>query len=383
MSDSLAWFNYLADNAPTWITSLNELHARIQARQAEVARVAVPVVHRAVKKTSSNESIRRSGLDTTLPSSVRDMKSAPPAYDSQQTTITVTDHILSAPSRKQKTASLISAATGIHKYRSRASATVYYDSEVQDAFDKLVRSISTGRNNIRKSRMADRITTMMSVHDKAQQAAPGTTTASLPGRLRTVRSASGMPRFDAYIQESLRSRGGVGLRPPPFAQPNLAEIKSDTTVQKHDARQEADAALDKAQGFCEQGAHQFLRDGDCGEEINGAITAFEDVIRISRDEIGRLKKDTEAAAIKREELEKAQQTEAQTKTQQTEVQRTKIQQDDAEGTTSQRSSLPQHPALIRSAGLIEADDDEEDGSDEEYGDPSLLPSPPFRLMART
>lgn len=372
MSDALVCFAYLVENTPTWIKSLDELQLRIQGRQVEVARVAVPALQR-VKKTSSNETIRHSGPDPSSPSTRLDLTSAPPAYDSQQTTITITEPILATSSRKRKTASLISAAaSGIHKYRSRASVTVYYDSEVQEAFDKLVRNISTGRNNIRKSRTTDRITTMMNVHDRAQNAL-----GTLPGRvpvLRSVRSASGMPKFDAYMIENLRSRGGPGLRPPPIAQPKLGEIKSDTTVQKHDAREEADAALDKAQVFCERGALQFLRDGDCGEEVNGAKAAFEDVIRISREEMERLKKDAEAAAIaaaaEKEELAKAERA------------RNETQKHEADGTGQERSGVDHHPALMQSARLIEADDDE-DGIDDEYGDPSLLPSPPFRLMAGT
>jgi hypothetical protein len=166
------------------------------------------------------------------------------------------------------------------------------------------------------------------------------------------------------------------LRPPPFAQPNLADIKSDTAVQKHDARQEADAALDKAQGFCEQGAHQFLRDGDCGEEINGAKTAFEEVIRISEEELERLKKDAEAAAIREAEAAAAK------KEQLNNAQQQRAQPEEPDEKLSQQPGINQHPALIHSVDMIEADDDE-DGSDDDYEDPSLLPSPPFRLMART
>ena len=370
MSDALACFTYLAENAPAWIKSLDELNLRIQGRQAELARVAVPAAAAAsqrVKKSSSNESIRHSGPDTSSPSTGRDGITGPSAFDSQQPTITATEPILGTPSRKRKTASLLSAAaSGIHKYRSRNSATVYYDSEVQEAFDKLVRHISTGRNQIRKSRMTDRITTMMSMHDRAQLA-PGAAAGRVPV-LRSVRSASGMLKFDEYLQQNLRSRAGIGLRPPPIAQPDFAAIKSDTAIQKHDAREEADNALEKAQGFCERGAHQFLRDGDCGEEVNGAKSAFQDIIRISGEEIERLKKDAEAAAIKaaaeEEEMERARQA------------RREARKSDPE--TQNRTSMSH---LMDIAGLIEADDDE-DGSEDEY-DPTLLPSPPFRLMART
>jgi hypothetical protein len=47
-----------------------------------------------------------------------------------------------------------------------------------------------------------------------------------------------------------------------------------------------------------------------------------------------------------------------------------------------RESISHHPALIQATNFIEADDDEE-ASSEDDDDPASLPSPPFRLIART
>jgi hypothetical protein len=367
-SEALSCFTYLVENTPLWIKSLDELQSRVQSRQAEVSRVAVPVV-RKIKKTSSNESIRRSGHETSSPSTGLEMTSAPQAYDIQQATVAAKQI---TPSRRRKTVSLISAASGIHKYRSRASITVYYDSEVEEAFDRLVRNISSGRNSIRKSRMADRVASLTSMHSAANNAS-NLSQNRMP-MLRTVRSASGMPRFDAYIEESLRLRGRVeGLRPPPPPMPipqDTTLAKSDNAVQQPtDAREEADAALDRAQGFCERGAHQLLRDGDCSEEVAGAKAAFEEVIKISQLEVERLQKEA-AIAAEKAEAERAGQ------------EKLEQEKDETENKQEQMDSINQHPALMQAAMLIEADDDEE-ASGEDYDDPSLLPSPPFRLMART
>ena len=109
-----------------------------------------------------------------------------------------------------------------------------------------------------------------------------------------------------------------------------------------------------------------MRDGDCGVEVGGAKAAFEQIINISKEEMERLRIEQEAAdatAAKEAEI-------------------TQMQVEEQESKAPQRTSLSSNPALIQPMGLIEADDDE-DGSDDDYDDPSLLPSPPFRLMART
>ncbi|KIW01973.1 hypothetical protein, variant [Verruconis gallopava] len=362
MTDARLCLQYLADNAPLWIKSLDELQARIQRRQIELARVAVPAVQK-VKKTSSNESLRHSRPETSTPSTGLELTSAPQPHDGQQSN-TANGQMIT-PCRKRKTASLLSAASGTHKYRSRAAVTVYYDSEVQDVFDRIVRNISTGRNNIRKSRLAERVANMANMHNTANQP-PFSGENALP-LLRTVRSAS------------------ASLRPPPMAQLG-AEVKSDTAVKRTDAREEADAALDKAQEFCEKGAHQFLRDGDCGEELAGARAAFEEVIAISNRELEELARKA-AADAKRVEGEKEDEKEDEKKEEEEDGEMMQLERDGQEqdGKHKERahlqsSSINQHPALIQAAGIIEADDDESDG---DYDDPSLLPSPHFRLMART
>jgi len=335
--DSSGCFTYLVENAPLWIKSLEGLESRIHKKGAEVARVAVPAPER-LKKSSSNESIRPSDLDTSSPSTGLEITSAPQPREVHQPSMA---DLLSS-SRKRKTHSVISAVSGTHKYRSRSTVTVYYDSEVQDAFDRLVRNISNGRNGIRKSRMADRVATFAGMDSLAQS------------RNGIGRHGTNTPDFSAFISRNLRSTSGEApLRPPRSAA---------STGLPPDAREQTDRALDKAQGFCERGAHQFLRDGDCSDEISGAKAAFKDVLMISQAEIERMEKQ----AIERKEAMNGQLES----------------KEDCQPEPKQRESISQHSSLRESSELIEADDVEVD-EDDEYGDLSKLPFPPFKLLART
>lgn len=188
---------------------------------------------------------------------------------------------------------------------------------------------------------------------------PGTTTHSAfspPSRSPAglMRQGTNTPDFNTFIARNLRLSGGFGVRPPP------GSARNDLPPE---AREQADQALDRAQGFCERGAHQFLRDGDCNVEITGAKAAFEVVLKISQAEI---------ESSKKQALEQQQ------------VVRTELKLEvDLTQEIMQKGSISEHPALMNSMGLIEADDDDVSDDDEELGDLTSLPSPPFRSIART
>ena len=55
------------------------------------------------------------------------------------------------------------------------------------------------------------------------------------------------------------------------------------------AFEDADKELEAAQNLCEAAAHQFLRDGDCSEEIGGTKQKFEHCLDISRKEAEKLR----------------------------------------------------------------------------------------------
>jgi len=236
MSEALKCFTYLAENVPLWVKGLEELELKVKHRHNEIARVPVPVSQN-LKRTGSNESIRPGHENGSKISA--GFMSAPQAEDFANAQ---TNEQMVLAKRKRKTTSLLSNTSGAHKYRSRSTIIVYYDSEVQEAFEQLVRNIGIGRNHIRKARMAARMEALTSNDD-------GDMDSGFP--IRNTRVGVNVGATDACVM--------------------------------------ADKALDKAQALCEKGAHQFLRDGDCAEETARAKESFEKVIETSRKEAERLK----------------------------------------------------------------------------------------------
>ncbi|KAF2671592.1 hypothetical protein BT63DRAFT_174253 [Microthyrium microscopicum] len=238
MADVAKCFQFISENVPAWIATLESLEKKVKERQEQISRVPVPA--RQVKKTGSNESIRPKSPHTQSP----DTRS--PDANSPDTML----EVISAPqdrdvanpldpqqlllnSRKRKTASIISRDSTPSKYRTRSMIIVYYDSEIQSCFEQIVRYIGSARNGVRKARTAHRMEALTN----------GTTQ-----DYRFVNSRTGP--MDAF--------GAI------------------------------DAALEKAQSLCERGAHQFLREGDCEAEIIGAKESFEEAKRLSDKELAQL-----------------------------------------------------------------------------------------------
>ncbi len=136
---------------------------------------------------------------------------------------------------------------------------VFYESEVQDIFEGIVRAIATARNNLRKGRMALQMRQMTSMDGDSVRNA----------RLAFAR----MPR----------SRGGAA---------GNEKSVFDTIDQQ----------LEAAQTLSEHGAHQFLREGDCSAEISGIKTRLAEVEELARKEVEKLAREDAAKA----EAEKAQ-----------------------------------------------------------------------------
>jgi hypothetical protein len=272
MGEAIKCFGYLAENIPEWIGIIDSLEQKIKERQLEISRVPVPT-HK-LKKTGSNESIRPKANSEERPSQTEaEITSAPQARDVAQAP---TSRQLLAAQRKRKTTSVLSNESGPNKSRSRSMIIVYYDSEIQEAFEKLVRNIGIGRNQIRKARMASRM-----------EALTGDASDAL---LRVDRSRTGYAPMAMF-----RTARGPGPRPNP-----LADVDDSPT----DAFGTTDAALEKAQSLCEKGAHQFLRDGGCEAETSGARESFVEVLDLSKSELVKLKEEADRRQREKEEAEK-------------------------------------------------------------------------------
>jgi len=159
--------------------------------------------------------------------------------------------------RKRKSESMLSGASGQRRYRSRMSVVVYYDSAIQEGFQSLEKQISGARNTLRKGKEA----------------------ASFKARISSLRmgespfGGEGIIQFRSPIlPRSPRSRNGL----------SSADGADD------EAFDLADKDLEAAQGLCEVGAHQFLRDGNCLEELLGMKERIDSCLEVVKRQVAKL-----------------------------------------------------------------------------------------------
>lgn len=199
--------------------------------------------------------------------------------------------------------SIISGDGQMPKYRSRSMIRVYYDSYVQSFFEELVKFVSASRNLMRKAKMAAKVAQIKrmaelempddddsSSEDEATSGntGPGTFPSSLQPDLPleaasdaqadgaelavgpTTDFANGGTRRHApglyasgrqsYMRAAMASYGGS---PRSMAFSGIGVFGE----QQPDVYDELDKGLEYVQSMCEHAAHQFLRDGDCVDEI--------------------------------------------------------------------------------------------------------------------
>jgi len=266
MAEIYTCFKFLVENTPTWIRDVEELERKVGEKRVEIERIpaSVPRDH---KRTPSNESLRDDWRPTSGPSCYAtanrvEVNSNPKA--AHLSNGHVNDYPNDAkyspsPQRKRKTTSVLSNNTAPIKFRSRSTVIVYYDSRVQGAFEQLVRNIGAGRNHIRKARMATRMEAL---------------------------SADSEDSDDEKLElPPFRSTRQIGQLP--MNNRNARKGKDDGRASTDVALNEVDAALERAQGFCEKGAHQFLRDGDCSEETAGTKDSFRTLLGVAEKELAR------------------------------------------------------------------------------------------------
>ncbi|KAL8896415.1 MAG: hypothetical protein Q9207_007716 [Kuettlingeria erythrocarpa] len=254
--DALKSFTHLTDSIPAWLIKLDDLAVQVADQHSRFARLTQTELTglRLAKKHDSTESLRppQDDLDLvddhsppvlTLPSAPA--KDIPPTSQSDPTLL------VKGITRKRKSGSAdLSAASGVQRYRTRSLVIVYYDSAIQDAFEALVRNISGARNNLRKGRTA----------------------ASFKARMASM----GMADDD--------DDGYAALNPKLM----IKRAPKASTPSESPSFQKADEDLEAAQNLCEVAAHQFLRDGDCGEEIAGTRKRFEDCLETAKAEVQKL-----------------------------------------------------------------------------------------------
>ncbi|PTB63984.1 hypothetical protein BBK36DRAFT_1171429 [Trichoderma citrinoviride] len=291
----------LVNNIPSWQTRLDELSSQVDKRQLELAALAEAnstkePETRSLRNKGSVESLKpkddgamhifftedvapvqqQQDLATTPPQPNRQRRSSPPSPAVAkrpafpQSSTDASGASSSRMVKKSRTTSIASADGPRQTYRTRNMIIVYYDSYVQGFFDDLVRFISSSRNLMRKAKMAAKVAQIkklaeMDVPEDENAEGDDKATEALPS-LRYISS---------------RRYGPTAMR---LGHPSLAG-------QAPDVFDELDKALEFVQSTCEHGAHQFLRDAKCSEEVSKIQQRIGEVLEMAKKEMERIERE--------------------------------------------------------------------------------------------
>ncbi|EXM16606.1 hypothetical protein FoTM2_016828 [Fusarium oxysporum f. sp. vasinfectum] len=176
---------------------------------------------------------------------------------------------------KPKSPSMMSKDDAPAAYRTRSMITVYYDGYAQTFFDDLVMFASSGRNLICKAKLAVRVALAKKLAEQ-DVSDDGNNNNALPSLLYMSSRPFGLMSI---------TRPGAGGQPP-------------------DVYDRLDKGLEFVQSMCQKGAHQFLRDGDCNDEINKAQKRLGEVLEMAKTEMERIEREEPELAKETREMGK-------------------------------------------------------------------------------
>ena len=237
-------------------------------------------------------------------------------WQSLQPTTPTNSRIAPAVLRKRKTLSLASGESAAPKYRTRSMIIVYYDSTVQTAFEELVKFVSGSRNAMRKGKMAAKMAEMRRAAElevAADEADEDDVMSGSWGLLAAQRTVAAGKAGDSLFPTGLgddsadltkprlryMSTGNTGpsryyTRPDNFGSTLSVGLlrgyrRGGTDGSVPDIFDELDKGLEWCQSQCEHAAHQFLRDGECNQEIENIKRKLVEVREFAEKEVQRLK----------------------------------------------------------------------------------------------
>ena len=283
--DSLQSFTHLIDNIPQWLTQLDDLVTKCEIQFERFTRITqhgeVKLTRK--KKHASTESLRPGENTNTAAALQHDtggadiIPSAPALISTTEVPTACNIMANQEIRRKRRAGSDFSGEPSSQcRYRMKNMVVVYYDSEIQEALEALVKNIATARNTLRKGRH----------------------TATFKSRIKSM----GTP--PPPIGKPHDRTDGLVLDPKLLLEPGLARTRlGNKGKNEMQCFEDADRDLEQAQNLCEKAAHQFLRDGDCHAEIEGTRERFINCEEIAKGEAEKLRVQERVAKAQEKELE--------------------------------------------------------------------------------
>ncbi|KAE8337274.1 hypothetical protein BDV24DRAFT_103328 [Aspergillus arachidicola] len=271
--DALGAFSHLTENLPTWINRMSDLATHTAAKHAEYAeaykKLAVTPGRPRRRKNSSVCSIRTDELRNAVTQSPPPVET-PTQKDPETPQPASQDPETPNPNpRKRGTDEAPSVASEENPFVStRYNLVIHYDGETQKSLEEMVRIIGTARNNIRRGKMS-------------QMGAMRSSALNKPTRINSPPLPPPGDAADAQLLSQIRSTRNRA--PPPQAR----------VMAKNSPFDMADRQLELAHSMCETAAYQFLRTGDCSEELQGVLDKFKALLELATGEVRRLTEEQE------------------------------------------------------------------------------------------
>lgn len=262
-------FVHLSENLPSWIVRVTDLaahtatkHAEFSADYSKMSDVKPP----RRRKNSSIHSIRPGdNLSTSDKKDASDKMDISTTSQHKNAAFECPSKYIQAANRRRRGdidgGTAKSANNSRVAARARHMVVVHYDSHTQNELDQLVKDIGAARNNLRKARMA---------------------------RMKS-------------------SYGGMGMKLPlintrnGFKKPPSPTLDKSQSPAKEPPFDMTDKQLELAQNFCEVAAHQVLRDGDCGTQLDSTREKLESVLELAKTEAERVAEEEKAKKERGEE----------------------------------------------------------------------------------
>lgn len=349
---------HLAAHIPDWQKRLEDLNSQVAKRQRELAHDAqaakasngATTAPRSVRNKGSTESLRPQDEPEACPREATPQPEAPkpvaegapqsgnPADPPSPTAVAQTNQARAAGQararailrKRQRSDSIVSAEGAAPKFRTRSMIIVYYDSYVQLFFEDLVKFVSASRNMMRKAKMAAKVAQikrlaeleMPDESDEEEADKTATTTLAGPsiasnGAIIPLEPAPLVAKADgAADSEPLPAlRFASARRMPGGASPGgllMAQSAFGRSLYSRTARgpygrgpgggpdmepdvyDDLDKGLEYVQSMCEHAAHQFLRDGDCRDEVGNIARRMLETKELADKELERVQREAPA-----------------------------------------------------------------------------------------
>lgn len=271
--DAVTSFSHLTTNLPEWILHIEKLSTHAAEKHAEFGAEYSRLLQTARPKRVKSPSISSIHSTERGRSLTGEHATSPPGVFPEISPFEAGNRYLYAQARRKRkpTSPARSGASGPQKSRSKQELVIYYDSFLQENLDTMVKNIASARNIIRKGKMS------RSLHQGLQ-----------------------LPNFKRQFSQNYNSSSEDLALPhihstislPIDYKRSVMQTKSLT----HDACFcQADKELESAQSLCETAAHQFLRDGDCRLQLEGAKAKFEGLLPLATEALHKFRAERQSA----------------------------------------------------------------------------------------